>query len=429
MIAIFFVGIWGLLMGLLIRESSGICQAGTRARLLTASPALRLLQDSLVVTPRLCRRSRMPQVVSDVVGSFWCRSLRTLGRSRRTLLVSDLSNCCRWSQPRDAKPLWRYRGTCLWLWLGVLDAIQGVGLGMILLQTLSRLHVCATLALAQMVGSIVAIIARATAPDKNGPGGVFPNPSLWDINGTGDNNPLAEWAFWVALICQIIIVIGYFVFFRKEQLVRRLCLTDFVHQGLFTNAEHLSLRLHRASHSRTWTLPIPLYSHDNRKRHHDTSCMTTSQSPLRPPTRQKTNPHTSPPLFTRLTPRTSSSIPARSFSLRLLLLRSALYDHKPAIDRDGDGAKAGRILLDGILYSSTHVSILNGHYSYQTSHDRHWWLELQRHSLMTDRRPCVCVCVCCCGFRVAACRLRHEELELSGQPRQAGGSGCGVASD
>ena len=83
-----------------------------------------------------------------------------------------------------------FRGTCLWLWLGVLDAIQGVGLGMILLQTLSRLHVCATLALAQMVGSIVAIVARATAPDKNGPGGVFPNPSLWDINGSGDNNPL-----------------------------------------------------------------------------------------------------------------------------------------------------------------------------------------------------------------------------------------------
>jgi hypothetical protein len=62
---------------------------------------------------------------------------------------------------------------------------------MILLQTLSRLHVCATLALAQMVGSIVAIVARATAPDKNGPGGVFPNPSLWDVNGTGSDNPLA----------------------------------------------------------------------------------------------------------------------------------------------------------------------------------------------------------------------------------------------
>lgn len=30
-----------------------------------------------------------------------------------------------------------YLGICLWLWLGVLDAIQGVGLGMILLQVIS----------------------------------------------------------------------------------------------------------------------------------------------------------------------------------------------------------------------------------------------------------------------------------------------------
>jgi alpha-1,3-glucan synthase len=31
-----------------------------------------------------------------------------------------------------------YLGISLWLWLGVLDAIQGVGLGMILLQVSSR---------------------------------------------------------------------------------------------------------------------------------------------------------------------------------------------------------------------------------------------------------------------------------------------------
>ena len=30
-----------------------------------------------------------------------------------------------------------YLGICLWLWLGVLDAIQGVGLGMILLQVIA----------------------------------------------------------------------------------------------------------------------------------------------------------------------------------------------------------------------------------------------------------------------------------------------------
>ena len=90
----------------------------------------------------------------------------------------------------------------------MLDAIQGVGLGMILLQTLSRLHVCATLAGAQLLGSIVVMIARATAPDKVGPGNVFPNPAIWNLS-TGENNPFKYWEFWLCLICQIIIVIGY----------------------------------------------------------------------------------------------------------------------------------------------------------------------------------------------------------------------------
>lgn len=89
---------------------------------------------------------------------------------------------------------------------------------MILLQTLSRLHVCATLAMAQVIGSAVVMIARATAPNRTGPGLVFPDPSIWDIGGTGMHNPLSSWAFWVCLIFQIIIVIGYFIFFRKEQL-------------------------------------------------------------------------------------------------------------------------------------------------------------------------------------------------------------------
>lgn len=75
-----------------------------------------------------------------------------------------------------------YLGVSLWLWLGVLDAIQGVGLGMILLQTLSRLHVCATLALAQVIGSVCVMVARATAPNRVGPGTVFPDASKWDFN-------------------------------------------------------------------------------------------------------------------------------------------------------------------------------------------------------------------------------------------------------
>ncbi|KAH9842609.1 glycoside hydrolase family 13 and glycosyltransferase family 5 protein [Rhodofomes roseus] len=113
-----------------------------------------------------------------------------------------------------------YAAISLWLWLGVLDAVQGVGLGMILLQTLSRLHVCATLAAAQVVGATVTMIARALSPDGTGPGHVFPDFALWSFSEGLKASPLASWAFWIGLVCQIIIVCGYFWFYRKEQLAR-----------------------------------------------------------------------------------------------------------------------------------------------------------------------------------------------------------------
>ncbi|TFK76403.1 hypothetical protein BDN72DRAFT_234531 [Pluteus cervinus] len=113
-----------------------------------------------------------------------------------------------------------YLGVSLWLWLGVLDAIQGVGLGMILLQTLSRLHVCATLAFSQIIGSICVMIARATAPNAIGPGSVFPDASKWDFDSGLSGSPMAIPLFWIALVCQLVIVIGYFWFYRKEQLAR-----------------------------------------------------------------------------------------------------------------------------------------------------------------------------------------------------------------
>ncbi|KDQ60792.1 glycosyltransferase family 5 protein [Jaapia argillacea MUCL 33604] len=113
-----------------------------------------------------------------------------------------------------------YLGISLWLWLGVLDAVQGVGLGMILLQTLSRLHVCATLAFSQIIGSVCVMVARATAPNKIGPTSVFPDAATWDFNEGLKGSPMASAPFWLALICQLIIVIGYFWFYRKEQLSR-----------------------------------------------------------------------------------------------------------------------------------------------------------------------------------------------------------------
>jgi hypothetical protein len=89
---------------------------------------------------------------------------------------------------------------------------------MILLQTLSRLHVCATLAFAQVIGSICVMAARATAPNRIGPGSVFPDVGTWDFSQGLKGSPMASAPFWIALICQIVIVLGYFWFYRKEQL-------------------------------------------------------------------------------------------------------------------------------------------------------------------------------------------------------------------
>lgn len=108
-----------------------------------------------------------------------------------------------------------YFSLALWLWLGVLDAIQSVGLSMMLLQTLTRVHVAATLMLCQVVGSIAFILARETAPNSKGPGDVFPDPSLGGVE-----SPIQKPIFWLALIFQIVVAIGYLIWFRKEQLSR-----------------------------------------------------------------------------------------------------------------------------------------------------------------------------------------------------------------
>lgn len=99
----------------------------------------------------------------------------------------------------------------LWLWLGTLDAIQGVGLGMILLGTLTRVHVAATLISAQVLGSVATIVARAVAPNRIGPGPISP-----DISG-GLGTLWQAW-FWVGLACNLLVCVGFYKFYRKEQL-------------------------------------------------------------------------------------------------------------------------------------------------------------------------------------------------------------------
>lgn len=86
---------------------------------------------------------------------------------------------------------------CLWLWLGLLDEIQQVGLGMILLQTLTRVHVCFVLIAAQALGSIATICARGFAPNNLGPAGISP-----DV-GTSVDKVGNAW-FWISLFFQLL---------------------------------------------------------------------------------------------------------------------------------------------------------------------------------------------------------------------------------
>ena len=87
-----------------------------------------------------------------------------------------------------------------------------LGFGMILLQTLTRFHVLFTLIAAQVLGAAATMLARATAPDRIGPASVFPNLCVNASDG------LREPWFWVALLMQLMVPIGFGVFFRKEQL-------------------------------------------------------------------------------------------------------------------------------------------------------------------------------------------------------------------
>jgi len=157
----------------------------------------------------------------------------------------------------------------LWLWLGVLDAVQGVGLGMILLQTLSRLHVCATLAISQMLGSVVVIVARPTVPRQL----VFPDFALWNVGDGFQHSPFTSIPFWIALVCQIVIVVGYFWYYRKEQLgmwhrvklilaivVSDLCWALFYSASVNVLHPNIHKSISFSSYRFTWTLSYHCFS-------------------------------------------------------------------------------------------------------------------------------------------------------------------------
>ena len=76
------------------------------------------------------------------------------------------------------------------------------------------LHACATLAFPQMLGSIVIIVARPTVPLKIRRS----LACLWNIGNGFKHRPLGSVPFWVMFVCQVVLVLGYCWYRRKEQL-------------------------------------------------------------------------------------------------------------------------------------------------------------------------------------------------------------------
>ncbi|EEB09062.1 cell wall alpha-1,3-glucan synthase mok14 [Schizosaccharomyces japonicus yFS275] len=111
-----------------------------------------------------------------------------------------------------------YLSRALWLWLAILDAVQNVGIGLILLQTLTRRHVTSTLMLGQLFGATTTILARLTSPTKIGPSTVFPD--LTGYTTVDGIEPLLDIPFWVCLLLQIIVCGGYLKYFRRENMSR-----------------------------------------------------------------------------------------------------------------------------------------------------------------------------------------------------------------
>ena len=64
-----------------------------------------------------------------------------------------------------------------------------------------------------MLGAVVVIVARATIPRQL----VFPDFALRDVGNGFKHSPFTSIPFWIALVCQIVIVVGYFWYYRKER--------------------------------------------------------------------------------------------------------------------------------------------------------------------------------------------------------------------
>jgi alpha-1,3-glucan synthase len=84
---------------------------------------------------------------------------------------------------------------------------------MILLQTLTRIHISATLLAAQVIGTATTMLARAVESSTL----VTVDVTFPDF-GLGWSDGLQRPWFWVGMALQLIVCAGFGLFFRKEQL-------------------------------------------------------------------------------------------------------------------------------------------------------------------------------------------------------------------
>jgi alpha-1,3-glucan synthase len=115
--------------------------------------------------------------------------------------VSDVGTSLAWANGASAG-----LALSLWLVLGVLDGFQVLGLVTMLMQTLTRIHLVAVMSMAQGLGVVAFMLVKWTGVDQ----WAFVNPAMADA-------PLPV-VFWGAFVVQIVLALGCFVWFRREQL-------------------------------------------------------------------------------------------------------------------------------------------------------------------------------------------------------------------
>jgi len=144
---------------------------------------------ALWILSRLTKRHSwlIPILAVGLGAPAWCQMLWG---------VSGIGHYIPWGGPVGGALISR----AIWLWLGVLYALQNVGFGMILMATLTRVHIACVLIVAQMVGAAITMLARGTAPNGTGAGEVWVNVVAQSLD--------TPW-FWVCLLCQLVICVGY----------------------------------------------------------------------------------------------------------------------------------------------------------------------------------------------------------------------------